>query len=142
MTGWFGQQWGAGGPAPVCGDLAERVDVPIGAPCLWCDELIDEGDSGVTMPFLGAGHNTHMGALHVECHLRQALGGVNHIEGKCLCCGGDADPDPPGLTLREAAIAAVAAFERKHGQAVLPVKRETENNVSPGGDTSGNSRSA
>lgn len=125
MRGWFGEPWGAGGPAYICSSEADHIPTPVGSICLYCEEPIEEGDSGVTTPYIDAGTNVHMAAVHVECHLRQGLGGVNHIEGRCLCCGGDQDPDPPGLTAREAAIAAVAAFERREGVAVLPVKRET-----------------
>lgn len=121
--GWFGEPWGAGGPAPVCDDPAERVETPVGVDCLWCDEPIEDGDSGIITPYVDAATNVHRAALHVECHLRQVIGGVNHIEGRCLCCGGREDPDPPGLTNREAAIAAVAALERREGQAILPVRK-------------------
>lgn len=121
--GWFGRQWGAGGPAPVCEDPAERVETPVGVPCLFCEEPIEENHSGVVTPYIAAGGNSHQAAVHVECHLRQVLGGVNHIEGRCLCCGGDEDPDPAGLSRREAAVAAVAAFERKTGEAILPTRQ-------------------
>lgn len=119
---WFGRPWGAGGVAPVCED-GQHIATPVGSLCLWCDEPIEADDSGVVTPYIDAAINVHQAAQHVECFLRQALGGVNHIEGRCTCCGGDRDPDPPGLTNREAAIAAVAAFERKYGQSVLPVRQ-------------------
>jgi len=46
---------------------------------------------------------------HRECVLRSILGGANHIRRLCSCFGGTADPDPPGLSRREAAREAVRA---------------------------------
>lgn len=46
-------------------------------------------------------------ALHRECATRSLIGGLNHLMGRCTCCGGTAPPDPPEMTKREAAIAAV-----------------------------------
>lgn len=132
--GWFGEPWGAGGPAVACSDPTDRVETPVGAECLWCGEPIEADSSGVIMPYVDAGTNVHRTAMHVECYLRQGLGGLNHIEGRCLCCGGNEDPDPPGLTMREAAVAAVAAFERREGVAVLPVKNVKRQTNHPGGD--------
>jgi hypothetical protein len=44
--------------------------------------------------------------VHWECGLRAAVGGLAHLRGTCSCCGGTDDPDPPGLTRRQAALAA------------------------------------
>lgn len=99
---WFGADWGA----PICSDT-EPVETPAGRACFWCDEAIVEGDSGVTIP-----HVTCRGVTdepyHLDCHVRQLLGGLNHLRGRCTCCGGTEPPDPPGLSVREAASAAVA----------------------------------
>jgi hypothetical protein len=48
----------------------------------------------------------HLQPMHIECGARGILGGLNHMLGHCTCCGGTSDPDPPGLTKRQAAIAA------------------------------------
>lgn len=47
---------------------------------------------------------------HWECWQREVIGGVNHLRGTCTCCGGNEPPDPPELTRREAAKAAVAMY--------------------------------
>jgi hypothetical protein len=49
-------------------------------------------------------------ARHRECDLRMVLGSVGHLEGKCSCYGGDQE-DPPELSVRDAARAAVAIWE-------------------------------
>lgn len=53
---------------------------------------------------------------HLECLFRAVVGGVNHLEGRCSCYGGDRpgecrDPDPPGLSPREAARTALAWWD-------------------------------
>jgi hypothetical protein len=45
----------------------------------------------------------HTQAVHWECGLRSVIGGLNHLNGLCTCCGGTLPPDPAGLTRREAA---------------------------------------
>lgn len=97
---WFGASWGA----PLLDEIP-KMDTPFGAPCTWCDDLIDDDDSGVE--YAGAS-----GYAHYECFLRQTIGGVNHQRGTCTCCGGSDPPDPPELSARDAARAAVEFFER------------------------------
>ncbi len=102
---WFGQSWGA----PVCSDPFDHVATPVGRACLWCYELIVDGDAGLIVP-----HTTRQGVAdeprHVDCFVREVLGGLNHLRGRCTCSGGTEPPDPPGLTLRQAATAAVDFF--------------------------------
>lgn len=73
--------------------------------CDHCGEpLGEDGDHGLIS-------NARM---HRECTLRCFIGGLNHLLGRCSCCvPGGAPPDPPGLTKRQAAIAAVAYWERR-----------------------------
>lgn len=97
MMTWFGTSWGA----RICDPLF-RVDPPIGKSCLWCEEPIVAGESGVLIPHVADGTVTDQ-PWHLECFLRSILGGINHQRGRCTCCGGDQPPDPPGLTKREAA---------------------------------------
>jgi hypothetical protein len=52
---------------------------------------------------------------HLECQIRSLLGGVNHLEGRCTCCGGTQPPDPPDVTRREAAILAERAWRVRLG---------------------------
>lgn len=126
MSGWFGESWGA----PVC-EEDNHLPTPVGAFCLSCEEAIEPTDAGVVTAQSGLdelaaaldpsdvllvdGHR--LVAHHLPCHLRSVLGSVGHIEGRCSCVGGD-EEDPPGLSRREAAIAAVAAWERRHGSRV------------------------
>lgn len=80
---WFGRRL----DAPAFED-AQEIDVPVGAVCLGCDESIEEGDAGITMPYLTANDGVSMGAYHIECHLRSILGGRAHQEKRCSCFGG------------------------------------------------------
>jgi hypothetical protein len=48
--------------------------------------------------------------IHWECGLRSVVGGLNHLNGLCTCCGGTLPPDPEGMTRREAARAAAQAW--------------------------------
>lgn len=87
---WFGESWGA----PI-NDECPQIDVPFGAVCLWCEDLIDEDDSGIRY--------VNGPVAHAECFIRSVVGGVNHQRGTCSCQGGPDDPDPPGVSRREAA---------------------------------------
>jgi hypothetical protein len=98
---WFGESWGA----PILDEIPQ-VDVPFGAVCVWCEELIDDDDSGIIY--------ANGPVSHRDCFIRQAVGGLNHVEGRCTCQGGSEPPDPPGISRREAARLAVEAFRRKH----------------------------
>ena len=70
--------------------------------CPWCNEEILPNEP--IAPFC-----QHQ-PTHWECGLRSTVGGVNHIKGLCSCCGGNLDPDPDGLTRRQAAKAAAKAW--------------------------------
>lgn len=85
--------------------MSREGEIPI---CLRCEEPILSGESYVPVNTWGG-----KAYMHRECALRSIIGGANHINKLCRCCGGSLDPDPPGLTLREAARAAVAAFEKQ-----------------------------
>lgn len=53
-------------------------------------------------------------AVHHECGARIVLGSVAHVEGRCSCyVEGAEDTDPPGMTKRQAAKAALAAYLAK-----------------------------
>jgi hypothetical protein len=100
MLKWFGPDW----HAPVC-KSAEHVATPEDAVCYWCEEPIRLGDNGVLIRRI---------ALHMECHVRSVVGSVNHQEGNCACHGKSEPEDPPGMSTREAAKAAMALWERGH----------------------------
>lgn len=113
LNGWFGETW----HAPACEPELE-VPTPVGEACLWCDEAIEEGQRGFTQTYV-ARDGARVVPMHLECSLRQTMGGALCADGTCQNCGdgsGGAISDPPGLTMREAAIAAVAAHERKVGR--------------------------
>jgi hypothetical protein len=79
-------------------------------PCPWCDEAVLPGEPTHAMPHMETG-----GAMvrhwHWECSMRAVIGGLNHQLGKCSCCGGTEPPDPPFMTPRQAALAAVEHFQ-------------------------------
>lgn len=101
-SGWFGKSWGA----QVCVE-DDHIETPIGKPCRHCGEIFIEGDQGVADMFGQP--------MHLDCHLRGIVGGLNHLRGTCTCCGGTDDPDPPNVSRREAARLAVIEWEKTIG---------------------------
>lgn len=69
--------------------------------CIYCDEPILEGEHRAP---------DFQEPLHWECGVRSVVGGLNHLNGTCSCCGGTLPPDPKGTTIREAAKMAAQAF--------------------------------
>lgn len=54
-------------------------------------------------------------ALHHECAARRVLGSLAHVEGRCSCYVEGADEiDPPEMTPRQAAKAALDAYLARH----------------------------
>lgn len=81
--------------------------------CDWCGEPLVRGDTCLT-PLVGGGDKKYL-LYHSECHMRQFIGSLAHIEGRCSCfVPGATCTDPEGMTRREAAKAALAAW-RKQG---------------------------
>lgn len=78
--------------------------------CLFCDESIVAGDD-LARNLIGTEKGPRL--AHEECAVRSIIGGVNHLQGNCTCCGGTMPPDPPGLTPRQAARAAYDVWMRK-----------------------------
>lgn len=89
----------------------DRVPTPVGQQCLHCEEPIEAGESGVTMPY-DNGTEVKEEPMHRECVLRTIFGSVGHQERRCQCFGGDYD-DPPGMTRRQAAKAAAAMVKNE-----------------------------
>lgn len=80
--------------------------------CFYCDEKVTPEDLPETV-------NTPDGPrpAHAECNFRAIMGSVAHIEKRCSCfVPGSLEHDPPGLTCREAAKAAVVAWHASHGR--------------------------
>lgn len=97
---FFGQPWG-----PAAEDRSLMIKTPVGEVCRDCGETIAEGDLGCVEPHvLNDGHI--VGARHRECFLRLVFGSVGHQLHLCPCYGGQFE-DPPEMTRREAARAAV-----------------------------------
>jgi len=74
-------------------------------PCVYCGELVLDGERDSWL--LNA-------TAHLECSARAILGSVAHQEGRCSCfVEGSAEEDPPGMTKREAARAALGLAKRR-----------------------------
>lgn len=102
------------GPAHANPDAFMTCPIPIGQKCLHCEEVFIDGDRGFVLGYAGPeGVDGEVG-YHRECFLRSIFGSVGHQLGTCSCEGGH-DEDPPGMTKREAARAAVSLFEKKNG---------------------------
>lgn len=102
---WFGPPGGA-----AYEQDCPHVPVPIGQACTWCDEPILADDAGVFIP-TWTDEGPRERPYHHECQLRQVIGGLNHLRGRCVCCGGTEPPDPGWLTRRQAARQALAVWE-------------------------------
>lgn len=74
--------------------------------CHYCGEPVPEPEPEPTIVFIRE-HGVTREAQHRECSMRSVIGGYNHLRGTCSCCGGSDPPDPPEMTKREAALAAV-----------------------------------
>ncbi len=102
---WFGESWGSEVNYAVL-----KTNAPAGQPCLHCEELIAENDSGVLMWCVPMPpKEPAYRPLHHECWVRMGVGSVGHLEKRCSCHGGD-EEDPPDMTKRQAAVAATNLF--------------------------------
>lgn len=102
---WFGASWGS----PL-NEFCEQQGTPVGEPCLHCEEPIERWASGVVLTCIQQQAGTRRRRpQHLECFLRGILGSVGHLQRRCSCYGGQ-DEDPPNLSKRDAARAAVLAF--------------------------------
>lgn len=102
MPYWFGpESW------CVITDEGTKVDAPLGLSCLYCDEAVDEDDSGYMRPVVAVAERAIV-PVHRECDFRMVMGGVECMkrqrDGTHVV--GDHTPDPPDLSKREAACAA------------------------------------
>jgi len=74
--------------------------------CAHCTEPILEGEE--RMPF-----NAGLVLMHRNCGLRGIIGSLAHLQGRCSCfVPGSTAGDPEGMTLRQAADAAVEEWKR------------------------------
>lgn len=106
MTAYFGKKW----DAPVT-DGAPQVETPVGTPCLWCGELIQEGDRGLIYPMIHEDRTSTLKPVHIECSMREVVGSMACLEKRCSHCSGG--PDSPEYTRADAL--AVWDWVREHG---------------------------
>lgn len=103
--GWFGD-------CALLG-VSEKLKIlpPHNAKCYHCEEPILITDPGIRYPDGDYAHR--------NCHIRQIVGSVAHIEKRCGCyVEGSHDSDDPALTPRQAADAAVALWQRERKKMV------------------------
>lgn len=72
--------------------------------CIYCEEEILTGE---TPPAIFE----HVQNMHHECFLRGIFGSVGHLQKRCSCYGGT-EEDPPDMTPRQAAKAAVELYRK------------------------------
>lgn len=104
---WFGSRsW------CLITDEGTQVDTPVGSPCLFCEDVVGADDYGYIRPYFGTDGGRYV-AVHRECDFRVAMGGVECLkrqrDGTHVV--GDHEPDPPGLSKREAAQASWDFFD-------------------------------
>lgn len=120
---YFGEPYPSAETAAPIYEDSEQVPTPVGATCYHCKERVAEGERGFfqfTLPPAPPGGMLLVAGLvpdfmrmpiHHECFMRGVTGSVGHQRGTCSCHGGS-EEDPPGMTRREAARAAVLEMER------------------------------
>lgn len=83
--------------------------------CFYCHEPVLPGEeSGIVTN----------AASHRECAFRSVAGSLAHMERRCGCfVPGSEEGDPPGLTLRQGARAALDAFKRNQRNQDLHARR-------------------
>jgi hypothetical protein len=86
---------------------------PVGQPCLRCHEPIGPNEYG----YITAHSDGSLKPQHFECFMRAIVGSLGHQQGKCFCFGGT-EEDPPEMTEREAARAALAYYVVHMGQVI------------------------
>lgn len=94
---FFGEPW----PSRVC-DIGNRVPVPVGQPCVYCDETITPDDAGSFVMQVRP-DSAASKPVHRECSLRSVIGGIGHLEDHDRWCLREHDPDG-GRTARQSAL--------------------------------------
>jgi hypothetical protein len=74
--------------------------------CVHCEEPILEDEE--------IRHYSNGPMAHWNCAIRAVVGSVTHLEKRCSCyVPGASEGDPPGMTRRQAADAAVALWRKQ-----------------------------
>lgn len=84
--------------------------------CFRCGEPVLPGEEAQQPVYVMSGHRSAMAEWHRECAIRSVVGSLGHLRGTCSCFGGTVE-DPPGMTKRQAARAAMAEWKRQQGSA-------------------------
>lgn len=110
---FFGDKW-----TKLPGDDSERIPVPVGKKCQWCEETFTALSCGIIVSEL---------PYHPECQFRFFCGSLGHHAGLCSCTRRERYglgflssiefEDPRNLTKREAARAALMFAQAKDNKA-------------------------
>jgi len=87
----------------------------LGLLCFRCDEPFAPSEWGIISYYVPEAGACASIARHRECEMRGVIGSVGHQLRQCSCYGGDRE-DPPELSIRDAARAAVALWEERDAQ--------------------------
>lgn len=94
--------------------------------CVHCHEPVDTHEDAISHaaiekptnldPTFAQAFSVTARWSHRNCHMRSIIGSVGHQMRMCTCYvkQGEAIDDPPGMTKRQAADAAVALFKRRN----------------------------
>lgn len=105
---WFGKK----SFSRAC-EESRQVPIPVGKPCLHCEEPITIDDFGYITPVVEES-GVRLVPYHYACFLRGTIGSLAHQEHRCSCyVSGSDEGDPPGMTKRQAAEAAVHFWETR-----------------------------
>lgn len=92
--------WGRHWDAPMADDAVKMSEELVAAllpqQCTLCQEAMTVDDDLLFTPGMCA---------HLECHLRIGMGDVAHLEGRCICSGGQPRDTDHYDTYRESAKA-------------------------------------
>lgn len=118
LNGWkaveafFGEPW----PSGICETGIQKA-TPVGQRCWLCEELVLYGQQGSWIrAFSQVRHGDVDVPVHRECLMRQVVGSIEHLTGRCKCRApqglGDLGWSPAG-TFREQAMATWAWLEAR-----------------------------
>lgn len=81
--------------------------------CSHCGEPLDDGIAGVARSIGALAGISHTSTFHTECLMRTFIGSVGHLKRTCCCyVPGSVQDDPPWMTKRQAARAALRLYNR------------------------------